>query len=152
MIGQVIQHSARNIGHWAEHWVACKLVENGWQVKFLGDAVPSYDMIAYHPEYGARSIQVKGRGKNTGSIDLGPIISFSADFIVFVEQPLTENVVAYIYPKSDVINAVTIEGAGDSAFVCNPGIVKKTSKQHVWTHRRNHPRLDALEAWEQLKK
>ena len=146
-----MEHSTKQKGDWGEHWVAQKLLEQGWQVKFLGDAVPSFDMIAYHRDHGARTVQVKTIGRNTGAIELGPKETFSADFLIFVTNPMTSDVAAYIYPGGLVRRAENIDTA-TGPFVTDRNGSKRTGKIHVWTRRNTKsadyfPTLENRDAW-----
>ena len=146
--------SSKILGDWGEHWVALRLLERGWQIKFLGDAVPSYDLIAYRRESGARTIQVKTIGRNSGAIDLGPQDTFSADVLVFVANPMTADATAYLYLGDLVRKATTTDkSAGPFAIDRNPK--QSTGKIHVWTRNNtksvcHFPTTQSHEAWEIL--
>lgn len=146
--------SSKILGDWGEHWVALRLLERGWQIKFLGDAVPSFDMIAYRREFGARTIQVKAIGRNVGAIDLGPQDTFSADVLVFVANPMIADTSAYLFLGDIVRQATTTDiSAGPFAIDRNPK--QSTGKIHVWTRNntktvRHFPTTQSREAWEIL--
>jgi hypothetical protein len=144
--------SSKVIGDWGEHWVALRLLEQGWQIKFLGDAVPSYDMIAFRRDFGARTIQVKTIGRNSGAIDLGPQATFSADVLIFVANPMTADAVAYLYP-GDLVSRATTTDLSSGPFSVDRNPKKSTGKIHVWTRNNTKstcyfPTIESREAWE----
>jgi hypothetical protein len=144
--------SSKVLGDWGEHWIALRLLERGWQVKFLGDAVPSYDMIAYRPDSCARTIQVKTIGRNAGAIDLGPRETFSADVLIFVANPMTQSASAFLYP-GDLVRAATTSDGMAGPFVIDRKAKKATGKVHVWTRNNTKavtyfPTNQNLEAWD----
>jgi hypothetical protein len=146
-----MEHSTKQKGDWGEHWVALRLLEQGWQIKFLGDAVPSYDMIAYHRDHGARTVQVKTIGKNTGAIELGPRETFTADVLLFVVNPMTPEAAAYVYHGESVRTARNIDTA-TGPFVTDRNGSKRTGMVHVWTRRNTKvaeffPTVENREAW-----
>ncbi len=136
-------------GNFGELHVAAQLAKRGWIVAFPPYATRSIDLLAFHPAYGAISIQVKTKTVNYNDSKLFAHGSFSGDFLAVVWTPSDGPEVVFLYTRAEILSAVPSKQNTNNTLVRSLNN-EKDGKLHIYVMRSRFPDESHQENWDVL--
>jgi hypothetical protein len=118
-------------------------------VAFPPYATRVIDLLAFHPNFGAISIQVKTKTMNNNDSKLFEHGNFKGDYLALVWAPNGEEEAVFLYTKSEILNVVPSKENKDNTLVRSLNF-EKDGKLHVYVFRPRFPDESHRENWDVL--